>query len=292
LLCNSSCLTCSNGSSCNTCTSQFYLLPANLNVGVTTCVTSCPLGYYPKSIVQISFQNSTLSAVIQQQCTICISPCLTCKSASICTDCIANYTLSGTTCIQNCPAGSYKSINIVIQILSVSITTTTCKLCSSVCATCVNSSNYCLSCYNGYILTSTNDCVSNCSSSTTYYNNVTRVCSNCSVDCFTCYGPTSSNCLSCKPPLQLYLGSCNTICPFSFYASPLYKCEPCASACASCYISASNCTSCNLPSSLQITNGIGNCVLSCSSGYFLNQSTSICQRCNINCLTCYGGSLN
>ena len=223
LPCSSNCLTCSNASSCINCNSQFFLLPG-LNASLTSCLTSCPLGYYPKILVQISFGNSTLTSFLQQQCTACVSPCLRCTSALTCTDCIANHTLSGFLCVANCPAGSYKSVNFVIQILFVSLSTTSCKLCSPMCATCVNSSTNCLTCPNGHILTSTNDCVSNCSGPSTFYNAVTRTCINCSVDCYTCFGTGSNNCLSCRPPLQWYQNSCYATCPFGFYSTPTFKC--------------------------------------------------------------------
>lgn len=224
LPCNSSCLTCTNAYNCSSCSSLFYMLPASINLGISRCLTVCPTGYYPRSILQVTIVNTTISISLQQQCALCISPCLTCKSSSICLSCVNNFTLSGSFCIQNCPSGTYRAVFSVFQILSISVTTYNCRPCSSVCLTCVNSSTNCLTCYSGFILTAANDCVSNCSSSVSFYNTTTRVCINCSQNCFTCYGSNTNNCLSCKPPLQLYQGICYTTCPFAFYSSSTYTC--------------------------------------------------------------------
>ncbi|CAI2382006.1 unnamed protein product [Moneuplotes crassus] len=87
-LCNSPCLTCLNDlSNCTSC----YSSSSNPFLFNSTCVNSCPNGYFKDS---------------DQSCQPCKSPCLTCEnSASECLSCIKDpyKVLYGFSCLDSCP---------------------------------------------------------------------------------------------------------------------------------------------------------------------------------------------
>lgn len=112
------------------------------------------------------------------------------------------------------------------------------------------------------------------------------MCYNCSLQCYSCYGPGTDNCLSCRPPLQLYSGSCFSACPFGYYGTAASVCQQCATSCSSCQGTSTNCTSCNTGFFIQAINGVSTCTASCSNGYFLNFATQTCVPCSPVCLTC------
>lgn len=110
--CGSTCSTCNSLSTCLTCNTGYLLN------GI--CRNDCPDGYFPNK-----------ASLICQQCAV---GCTTCIGSSInqCKTCAPNYLLYGTTCVDNCPDGSFKS-------------GLSCQGCLSSCATC-NSGNNCTSC--------------------------------------------------------------------------------------------------------------------------------------------------
>ena len=89
--CTSPCSDCnSSATQCSSCVATYYLQPN----GGTTCLQSCPAGYYEDS-------STTL-------CGQCTSPCSNCSgSATHCSTCVATYYLqpSSPTCLQTCPNG-------------------------------------------------------------------------------------------------------------------------------------------------------------------------------------------
>ena len=213
--CSTGCFQCSNSYTCSLCQSQYSLFANSTN---SYCVSSCPTGYYSQAVMTSSFTNSN-----QFICVACSSPCLTCTSASTCTQCVSGA-LSGSTCVNVCPSGYYMGFSQGIVVNGVTYTTSTCFSCSASCLTCNNTATYCLSCPSGYVLDANNNCVSNCVSPTSYYSPTTRMCSNCSQQCYSCYGPGTDNCLSCPPPLQFYASSCLSNCPFGYFSTPSYVC--------------------------------------------------------------------
>jgi proprotein convertase subtilisin/kexin type 5 len=191
--------------------------------------------------------------------------------------------------LSSCPIGYFSTSYQIITVGGQNIETSRCVPCSPICLSCSGVSNNCSSCPSGYILASST-CVSNCSDNGLYYNSATRDCNKCSVTCYSCSGPTTSNCLSCAAPLQLYAGSCLSTCPFGYYPTPTQICQPCGPTCASCSGSPFNCTLCSSLLFLQTFNNIGSCVQSCSVGYYI--SNGYCQPCNSKCLTCSGPNEN
>jgi len=246
----------------------------------STCTQICPIGTYSQGVQSTVFPNSN-----QYQCQTCYSPCLVCSSSTSCSQCVNGYSLYGTTCVNNCPSGYFSAFYQTVTMNSGSYSTNICKQCSSSCLTCQNTPDSCTSCYSGFILDSTGNCQSNCVSPTTYYSASTRQCYNCSQLCYSCYGSSSNNCLSCNSPLQLYYGSCLAACPFGYLATSTFVCQPCAAPCASCELTPNNCLTCQSPFLLQRSNNYGSCVTTCSNGYF-DSNQGICAPCGSSCLTC------
>ena len=247
-------------------------------------MTSCPSGYYPALISSTVFNNTNY-----YQCMPCLSPCLTCETDGVsCTSCISNYSLSGSSCQILCPDGKYASVSVTLSVHGLSIQLSHCVPCTSSCLTCSSLHN-CTSCPSGMVLDSAGFCNSNCTNPNTYLNSSTRQCDLCSTTCYTCIGPQSSNCISCVPPLQLYLGNCMSVCPFGFYATSSYTCQPCNPNCADCSNSATNCTVCPQGVFLHtVSPGAMICTVECGSGFFLDLANNICQNCDTSCTTCSG----
>lgn len=109
--CDSTCLTCygplySNCLSCST----GYALANNI------CTYICK---------STEYYNPTLTT--PNKCSLCVTPCLTCTSATICTSCISTmYLLTSTSvCVISCPPGTYSS-------------NSQCIACPTYCATCTS----------------------------------------------------------------------------------------------------------------------------------------------------------
>jgi hypothetical protein len=88
VVCPSQCLTCTSTTSCQSCTTNYYLLN-------NSCLTDCPSGYYPIDIQQI--------------CSLCTSVnntahCSTCVIINLCITCLYPYYLSPSTktCVVSC----------------------------------------------------------------------------------------------------------------------------------------------------------------------------------------------
>jgi proprotein convertase subtilisin/kexin type 5 len=281
LSCGPGCAYCLSASNCSLCQSGYSLFVSS---GAGSCVAFCPSGYYSASVLSWIYSNSN-----SYSCLPCIAPCLTCSTTgSSCTSCVANYSLTGSSCTTSCGAGYYP----IVQINSGQVSEVTiCYPCSPICVTCTSWST-CTSCAAGMILDAQGDCLSGCASPSMYYDSTTRQCLYCSSACYMCDGPLSSDCLACSPPLQLFQGSCVTNCPFGYYATASYICQPCEISCASCFGSASNCTVC--PVNTFLLNGTAGsyCSSSCGSGFYLNGTLGICQPCHLSCANCTGPAIN
>jgi len=121
--CTSPCQRCSTSPTiCLSClpSPNTYIIYFSLN---NTCLNGCPTGY---------FTNSTI-------CSICVSPCLTCSTISMCNSCVnGTWLYSGNnTCSNSCPSGFYNE------------SSGNCTTCVSPCATCLAFSS-CLSCSTNY----------------------------------------------------------------------------------------------------------------------------------------------
>ena len=139
--CNSTCLTCimygpgntdGNPDICLTCPSGKILMNS-------TCLTSCPDGYYYFSLV----------------CSLCQSNCLTCTNYSSCLTCQSSYHYHGGKCLNNCPSKYVAVVN--------ASSNSNCVSCPSNCFICTSSTvPSCITCDSGFYL-NLGSCVSNCS---------------------------------------------------------------------------------------------------------------------------------
>ena len=262
--CDSSCATCSNGSStdCNSCASGYYkssngaclqcnskcqsciVLATNCiscppSLGtvlyLNDCISQCPNGYYNRT------QDNS--------CQKCDSSCLQCvnQTVSDCTKCDDGLYVSGI------PFGA-------------------CLTCDFNCKTCNISSTNCTSCTSpAYLNLIDNTCENSCPDG--YYkdstNSTNPICSKCDSSCSKCSGSGSSNCLTCNDGYYISAGLCKL-----------------CSGCKTCLNVASNCTSCTTGTFLY-----GNtCINPCPGSKFGQTSNNTCQACDSNCLTCNDSS--
>lgn len=207
-----------------------------------------------------------------------------------------------------CPLGTYLSQS-------------SCIPCSPYCVSCIDVS-ICTVCSNNTVLYS-NRCFSACppgfySQSQTNTTENQYVCQACSVECLTCTGYSSYECIACNASYYSNSnGSCVSQCPKGTYANTMFAtCSPCPFSCASCS-SATACQECisnyALTSTLQCTNNntctASNCQFcsansqtqcaQCLPNFYLVNSTcltscpnatypenGLCKNCSFNCLSC------
>ena len=197
------------------------------------------------------------------KCSACSSNCLTCQdSPTFCLSCQSGLNLSAShTCVywQSSVSGYL--------------------VCASVCRTCFQSATSCTSCFEGTFLWN-QTCLEICPSTTFGFNGV---CTSCAEGCNTC-SLRSSNCTSCLPNKTLFKQTCLDSLPMNlWYNSVTMSYEQCSSSCLRCS-STYVCTQCPLGMSLSPTS---TCVASCNSNYY-SDSSSVCRRCDPNCLNCQG----
>jgi proprotein convertase subtilisin/kexin type 5 len=248
--CTSPCQTCDTfGTNCTSCISP------NLYYS-NTCVVTCPASTYPTST----------------QCLNCVSPCVTCTSASACKSCVPSFYLTGTSCVtaSSCPAGTYaESLN------------NTCNVCTSPCQNCSNIGTNCTSCISPNLYYS-NTCVVTCPA--LMYPTLTQ-CLNCLSPCVTC--TSASACKSCVAGFYLTGTSCvvASSCPAGTYAESLNNtCNTCTSPCQTCDTFGTNCTSC-INGYLYYSNL---CVSTCPSTMY--PTSTLCVNCVSPCITCTSAS--
>ena len=219
-VCHPSCYSCSLPNVANGCTWCALSTPRLYLAHDYTCSQTCPEKFYPVNA------SSTFSF-----CQPCDPSCRTC-SGSLANQCITCAKVNGTQlyinsslfCIAACPINYYSNPPNF-----------ECDLCDTACTQCNASSNNCQACASGfYLYSGAWQCVSSCPQS--YYNNPqlnttlnTYICSSCSAECLTCYGPSSNNCSSCTNILasagtvvyfkQPNSDACLADCPKGFFAN-------------------------------------------------------------------------
>jgi proprotein convertase subtilisin/kexin type 5 len=209
LLCNANCLTCVTTSSyCLTC--GFSTIGANLYLHVSSCLLTCPDGYYANSV------GNTCDPC-HYGCATCTGPLLT--NCTVCSDynnsgTIVTYykIVAATTCDVSCPGGQF--IN--------SKAPNSCAYCDNSCISCSISSSNCTinACASGYYyLPSTSNCLSTCPNNY-YANNSTGICTVCSAGCQLCYGGSLTTCTQCQITASnvsyfkiIDINTCTTVCP-------------------------------------------------------------------------------
>jgi len=300
--CTPPCSSCSSASTsaCSSCSQGYALYSPN-----STCVTSCPDGYFTYTATDgsnteqclacsgsctecsgtattctacpdgtILFSGTCYAACpagtvdVAGVCQPCTDSCATCTngSPSSCTSCASGTYLANGTCGVTCPAGSTP------------VGGSNCVPCTSPCATCdIGDPTTCLSCLNGGYLYGTT-CVDTCPAGSSTSSSST--CVACQSPCATCTS-SSSSCASCVAGYELYGNACYETCPAGTYVNGAL-CSACTDSCASCVGAGNTCTACNQGSYLWGTQ----CVAQCPSGSFLNATTGICVPCTAPCTAC------
>ncbi|XP_057288919.1 proprotein convertase subtilisin/kexin type 5 isoform X1 [Pezoporus wallicus] len=256
--CHKKCFRCSGPTKhqCLSCANNHYLLN-------TTCVETCPDGYYVESD--------------KGQCSPCHSTCVTCtgKHSSQCLSCKPGWYRQGKGCVNQCPAGYFAQNS-----------TGSCQRCHKGCKECMGPQpTDCLFCDTYfYLLRSKNECISSCPEY--YYENKdNNVCERCHPSCQTCEGKGAFSCTSCVWSHSLSGGLCNSDCfvgEYKVQEAPEQeedepKCEKCDSSCTECKGPGPlNCTVC--PASMQLYLAESRCLPCCHD--FDLAGTPECCDCN------------
>ncbi|KAL4483581.1 hypothetical protein ABPG72_016862 [Tetrahymena utriculariae] len=203
------CLPCSP--SCQTCEkSDHYCTscPNNMILSGSTCVKNCNYGEY---------NNNGF-------CQPCPPNCISCFDANTCTTCTdkTQFQISNGQCVGVCQSGYYNQLSQsdfdlwqqykFQQIVS----QPNCQKCSQNCATCSIVYNRCTSCKSGYVLSSSNKCVSQCKYyEFLYYDPYQKQqrCIPCPYPCGSC--TDQFTCTSCKT--QDFILNNNGTCTYSGY---------------------------------------------------------------------------
>ncbi|CAD8137831.1 unnamed protein product [Paramecium octaurelia] len=155
-----------------------------------------------------------------------------------------------------------------------------CKLCSKICLTCVNSSDYCLTCsitnFRQFKAGNTCECIQG------YYENpINQNCEQCASSCLTC-SLLQDNCLTCNTSLNLLLVNNLCLCQQSYYFDSLTNsCQYCNITCLECKNS-SQCVSCRL-TTRYFDEESNQCL--CKNGFYEHNQQN-CAQCDLTCETC------
>ena len=341
--CSSHCLTCTGTAEnqCTGCVTGYYLgsdgvcrgcgyttCPVGSYLYKTCCVGTCPVGMYGSTARKCENCDPLCYTCIQTStfCTSCTNDTYIANSTGYCI--CSDITYQGycyyvcpnglnqylQTCVTVCPDGFYANIYHV------------CKACDPICATCVTTSTYCLTCSNETLVATNGIC--NCSSTMLYFLGdcytscpyyVFTYLSSCYVTCpnflagflisMTCLNncpdgyfnltgtcmDCSTQCLNCTQcadsSLTLINGHCyDTNCPIQTYLSPQFICVNCDISCLKCNGSTAN-------DCLQCTNNASafflfqmQCLGACPVQYYGDRASQSCRNCDPSCLTCYGSN--
>ncbi|NWX95910.1 PCSK5 convertase, partial [Nothoprocta ornata] len=263
--CHKKCLHCSGPTEhqCLSCANNLHLLN-------TTCVETCPPGYFADSDEGL--------------CSPCHSTCDTCsgKHSSQCLSCKPGWYRKGKACVNQCPAGYFAQNS-----------TKSCERCHKTCKECMGPQpTDCLFCDTYfYLLRSKNECISSCPEY--YYENEdNNMCERCHPSCRTCEGSGAFSCTSCVWSYTLTSGMCNSDCLVGEYRaleSPAEeeeqpKCEKCDDTCIECKGPGPlNCTVC--PASMQLYLQESRCLPCCgASGLAGSPECCDCQETQDDCV--------
>ncbi|TFK64336.1 hypothetical protein BDN72DRAFT_963270 [Pluteus cervinus] len=250
--CASSCRTCTGPTSndCVACSSGTFMLTVAAGAtgggGVGVCVSADGNGVC---------QGGLIADNIKSECDTCGAKCTSCKVPNFnvastpdqvqCTGCLPGSVISNGNCVDSCPAGTVVS----------SQDNLTCVPCTSPCASCAGSPNFCLSCTGGQ-LAFEGKCISNTCPPGSFPFPASpatpNACHTCHADCATCTGSSFNQCTTCPPNRPvLSNGRCLPTCARNQFFSPgsgsnpVGQCQSCDSSCATCSGSGSgSCMSC------------------------------------------------
>ena len=292
--CHTACSVCTGSSNtqCSACKSGYFLQPAPDD---TTCLSTCPVGYWKDNTDHI--------------CALCDTSCAECLGGTNnqCSSCNDGYFLqpSSTTCLSNCPSGKWKDTanNICVDSCPSpgywqDTTNHICADCHTACSVCTGSSNtQCSACKPGYFLQPAPDvttCLSTCPVG--YWKDDTNnKCMPCNVACAVCTGSASTQCSACKTGffLQPSGTECLNSCPSPGYWQDTtnHICADCHTACSVCTGSSdTQCSTCKSGYFLQPAPDDTTCSSTCPVGYWQDTDNHICASCNAACAACTGSA--
>ncbi|GIY43276.1 furin-like protease 2 [Caerostris darwini] len=224
--------------------------------GENICTYTCPLGHY--------------GDVTDFACHMCDKSCSSCYGPSYnnCLSCSKHY-LSKNMCVKSCPDG-----------FSPDAERNQCFPCLPTCSEC-ESNKVCSACKAEFFLYD-QKCVPLCPKGTYAYK---KICKDCHSSCETCFGPLSSNCLTCTTSHVLHNNSCFSECPSNYFFNDDNICIRCHRSCEDC-ASSFACTTCH---SDWVRNSEDSCIFNskCPGGWY-NEHLDICQDCYYRCGHCSG----
>jgi len=278
LACNSSCVTCNDGSTCLKCNAGYLN-----NAGY--CLNSCPTGYYNNSVTNNCDKCNITNC---DQCDSTLTKCLLCANGYYYED------LTSHSCMQSKCGDSGYYYNLQAR---------TCTICTdSNCIACNSASNVCDLCGGNYSLFNLS-CVTGCSlgfgpklllTTMSFQPNMStsvelRTCQICQdTNCVEC-DAAFDDCQNCKTGLYLLGGICvnKTNYTIGFYVSsdsPATITECPDPQCNKCSDYDGCCNTCN--QGFLVTDMGCNCTSSCGMSSYQN-SNGQCVNCPLECQLCY-----
>ena len=262
--CKSTCATCSNGETCNSC-------PEGKSLKNNQCTDDCGENHVSENNICVPCHEAN---------------CETCSSslAGACQECFSpNVLRIDGTCHLTCQPSQFNNNGICTNC------STNCVDCDSlpICNQC-NSENVLNKVYDGLTLVSA-VCVEDCPTGKFAEDGVCHKCSDSPANlanCSNCDLPQNFNreedtqkCNTCSSG-YLYEGECTSHCPSDTYISGDI-CIHCGVGCNSCE-RANDCQECNSPYFLHENR----CEESCPNRFFKNTTTRTCDSCSSNCILC------
>ncbi|KAL4480165.1 hypothetical protein ABPG74_020681 [Tetrahymena malaccensis] len=298
--CDSSCQTCKNNSNnCQSCQAGYYLDKSNQCMHcMKNCIQCTDLQTCSQCSEGFIFKDSKCLECSSQQgyiidsdkkCVQCDPNCDKCLSSTQCKSCIKGYNLNNDKCYQSCSQNCNKcdkgSCNQCIEgyFLNKSLE---CQKCDINCLSCQNQIT-CQKCSEGFKLNSQNTCIP-CDQGY-FYENVTKQCVKCSQDmkeknkclvcpegyymdqhektcsqcdqnCWTCKGPRSNQCTSCKEGIILHKNTCHSCQEGFYFEKEQLKCQKCKDSCKKC-----------------VGNTEQDC-LQCNQNFILDKTSNSCKK--------------
>ncbi|CAD8102505.1 unnamed protein product [Paramecium sonneborni] len=313
--CPEHCQTCTSGSNCQSCVTNYYYLDQG---DCIQCEFPCLLCNSQQNCVTcISEQFYLISGI----CKKCDPPCFTCLNQSQCLTCEDNsFYIEQFQCIQcQIPCSTCQNQEFCLSCISEDyqlINGQCIKQCSLNCLSCKNAL-YCIICEDGYYLNETYSCVKcqdscenclsqdKCTSCQIQYYIKDYDCLQCQLPCLTCLD--EQKCTSCVDGYYLFNETCNK-CPLNCLKCDQFRCYQCEQqiqlfneGCIDCknpmnkYINICNYQDCQdrIWTYGEIcdngnTYGCFNCTI--QKGYYcinIFGQPSQCLRCSGNCIECF-----
>ena len=125
-----------------------------------------------------------------------------------------------------------------------------------------------------------------------YYDNNVHLCASCGHTCYTCSGPSNTQCITCLASEHRTIFGGNTCpCDNRYFDNNVEICANCHYSCWVCSGANQNqCTQCQ-PSDNRVSTPTSN-TCPCINRYFDNGADFDCKGCHFSCLTCSNSAIN